>query len=312
MLRQIGEHGLDGLGEVACHVNGVGPHGGRAYSRSGPTAPWARSCERLRGLAGETAHPAAVRLPSTQDSPTRCTLSPMPTSLVTGGAGFLGSHLCDYLLARGHRVICVDNLETGSLKQHRAHPTTTRLRLPDARHHRPLRGRRAGRLRLPHGFARQPDRLRAAAAAHAEGGRLRHAQRARPRQGQARALPAGLHLRGLRRPAGAPAARDLLGQREPDRPPRRVRRGQALRRGADDGLPAPAGRGHLHRADLQHLRPSDAGQRRPRDPRVPEPGAHRPAAHRLRRRLADAQLLLRRRPDPRASCRSPSPTCTSR
>jgi dTDP-glucose 4,6-dehydratase len=40
----------------------------------------------------------------------------MPTSLVTGGAGFLGSHLCDHLLDRGHRVICVDNLETGSLQ----------------------------------------------------------------------------------------------------------------------------------------------------------------------------------------------------
>ncbi|HEY1590167.1 MAG TPA: UDP-glucuronic acid decarboxylase family protein [Solirubrobacteraceae bacterium] len=39
----------------------------------------------------------------------------MTTSLVTGGAGFLGSHLCDELLSRGHRVICVDNLETGTL-----------------------------------------------------------------------------------------------------------------------------------------------------------------------------------------------------
>ena len=40
----------------------------------------------------------------------------MPTSLVTGGAGFLGSHLCDFLLDRGHRVVCVDNLDTGSLE----------------------------------------------------------------------------------------------------------------------------------------------------------------------------------------------------
>jgi dTDP-glucose 4,6-dehydratase len=40
----------------------------------------------------------------------------MSTCLVTGGAGFLGSHLCECLLEKGHRVICVDNLETGSLK----------------------------------------------------------------------------------------------------------------------------------------------------------------------------------------------------
>jgi len=40
----------------------------------------------------------------------------VPTAVVTGGAGFLGSHLCEALVERGERVICVDNLETGSLQ----------------------------------------------------------------------------------------------------------------------------------------------------------------------------------------------------
>ena len=38
----------------------------------------------------------------------------MPTSVVTGGAGFLGSHLCDRLVKEGHTVVCIDNLITGS------------------------------------------------------------------------------------------------------------------------------------------------------------------------------------------------------
>ena len=40
----------------------------------------------------------------------------MPRTLVTGGAGFLGSHLCEYLVNKGHEVVCMDNLITGSKK----------------------------------------------------------------------------------------------------------------------------------------------------------------------------------------------------
>ncbi len=43
------------------------------------------------------------------------TTSTSPVSVVTGGAGFLGSHLSDRLLAEGHRVIAIDNLITGNL-----------------------------------------------------------------------------------------------------------------------------------------------------------------------------------------------------
>jgi dTDP-glucose 4,6-dehydratase len=42
-------------------------------------------------------------------------IAAVPTAVVTGGAGFIGSHLCDHLLAEGYRVICIDNLETSTL-----------------------------------------------------------------------------------------------------------------------------------------------------------------------------------------------------
>lgn len=44
----------------------------------------------------------------------------MKKILITGGAGFIGSHLCEKLLNLGHEVICVDNLYTGA-KQNIAH-----------------------------------------------------------------------------------------------------------------------------------------------------------------------------------------------
>ncbi|HVS01518.1 MAG TPA: UDP-glucuronic acid decarboxylase family protein [Thermoanaerobaculia bacterium] len=55
----------------------------------------------------------------------------MPTAVVTGGAGFLGSHLCDRLLAEGHRVVCVDNFVTSgpeNVEHLRAEPRFRLLR----------------------------------------------------------------------------------------------------------------------------------------------------------------------------------------
>ncbi len=39
-----------------------------------------------------------------------------PRTIVTGGAGFLGSHVCDRLIAKGHEVLCLDNLLTGRIE----------------------------------------------------------------------------------------------------------------------------------------------------------------------------------------------------
>ena len=41
-------------------------------------------------------------------------MSDLTRTVITGGAGFIGSHLCDHFIAKGHEVICIDNLLTGS------------------------------------------------------------------------------------------------------------------------------------------------------------------------------------------------------
>ena len=48
--------------------------------------------------------------------------------VITGGAGFIGSHLCDRMIQRGHRVVCVDNFYTGEMANVRPlmnHPSFT-------------------------------------------------------------------------------------------------------------------------------------------------------------------------------------------
>ena len=141
----------------------------------------------------------------------------------------------------------------------------------------------------------QPDRLSRAADSHAEGRRARHAQGARAGQGEEGAVRDRVDVGGLRRSARAPAEGNLLGQRQPDRPARRLRRGEALRRGDDDGVSPVPRAGREDRPHLQHLRTAHAAPRRPRRSGVHVPGAARRGRDDFRRRHADAQLLLRQR-----------------
>ncbi len=227
----------------------------------------------------------------------------MPTSLVTGGAGFLGSHLCDYLLERGDRVICVDSLDTGSLKniEHLRDPERFRFEMIDITSHYELDEPvdlvfHMASPASPIDYARLPLHT-LKVGAYGTHNTLGLAKKHRAR------FLLGIDLRGLRRPARAPATRELLGQRQPDRPARGLRRGQALRGGPDDGLPAPAGRRHLHRAHLQ-LDPGRRADPLRRWPRAP-PRARRAACRAACRALGGRRRLqerLRRPRDRPPSC----------
>ena len=185
--------------------------------------------------------------------------APRKRVLVTGGAGFLGSHLIDRLLAEGHEVLCVDNLFTGTKRNHRPPASairassscaTTSLSRCSSRSTRsttsPARPRRSTtsttRCRRP----RRRCTARSTCSGWPSGSA---AGSSRPRPARSTAIPT-VH----------PQTEDLLGQRQPDRPALLLRRGQALRRDAVLRLSPPARPADQGRADLQHLWPAHASR----------------------------------------------------
>ena len=235
----------------------------------------------------------------------------MSTCVITGGAGFLGSHLCEHLLGKGHRVICVDNLETGSLQniEHirddafdfRNIDITERVDIPedvDFVYHLASPASPIDYLRLPLHTLKV-------------GSHGTHHMLGLAKWKRARFLIASTsEVYGD--PQVHPQTEDYWGHVNPIGPrgvyDEAKRYAEALtmayhrQQGVDTAIVrifntyGPRMRAHDGRAI----------------PDFPAPGAEGPEPDRVRRRQPDAQLLLRRRPDPRHRRALPSPTCTRR
>ncbi len=236
----------------------------------------------------------------------------MPTSLVTGGAGFLGSNLCDYLLARGHRVICVDNLATGSLGniEHIADGADFEFRMIDITSHYEIDEPidfvyHMASPASPIDYARLPlHTLRVGAYGTHNSLGLAKVKRARF------LLASTSEVYGD--PLVHPQPETYWGNVNPIGPRGVYDEAKRYAEALTMAYLRQQGVNTCIVQDLQHLRRPDEAQRRPRHSRLHGAGAHRQAADGVRRRFSDPQLLLRRRPDPRPRRCSPSRACTTR
>ncbi len=234
----------------------------------------------------------------------------MPTSLVTGGAGFLGSHLCDELLRRGHRVICVDNLETGTLAniEHIRTPEFIHLNLDiiepyfvdepvDFVYHLASPASPIDYLRLP----LHTLKVGSYGTHHTLGLAKQHRARfliasTSEVYGDPKEHPQPETYWGHVNPIGPRGVYD-----EAKRYAEALTMAYHRQQGVDTAIVRI----------FNTLRSKNETPRRPGDPHVPAPGAPGPADHGVRRRLPDPVLLLRVGRDQRHHRRWPSRATTS-
>ena len=218
-----------------------------------------------------------------------------PRVVITGAAGFIGSHLAETLLDLGYAVVGIDNLLTGDIANvaHLVnrdflfikHDVTNYIYIDgpvDVVLHWASPASPIDYLELP-----IPTLKVGALGTHKALG-LAKAKNARF------VLASTSEVYGD--PLEHPQKETYWGNVNPIGPRGRVRRGEAVRRGDDGRLPPLPRRRHEDRPHLQHLRPADARQRRPRGADVHPAGAARRRHHDLRRRQPDAQLHLHQRP----------------
>ena len=168
--------------------------------------------------------------------------------LITGGAGFLGSHLCDLLIGKEHQIVCMDNLITSRMENISHLMGHERFSFVKYNVWRLFAcGWAPGRChalcipRKPAGLSRSPDR-------HAQSRCARHAQSLRSCQGKRLPVSSCQHLGGIRRSIGEPATGILLGKCQPDEPTRGIRRSETLCGSHDDGLSSVPRAGHQDRS----------------------------------------------------------------
>ena len=194
--------------------------------------------------------------------------------LVTGGAGFLGSHLCERLLANGHSVLCVDNYFTGA-KDNIAHllgnPHFEAMR-HDITFPLYVEIDEIFNLACP----ASPYSLSVRPGADHEDQRGRRHQHARPGQTHARKGVPGLHQRGcMATPTISPQPESYRGNVNPLGPRACYDEGKRLCGDAVFRLSPPARHAREGGAHFQHLRAAHASARRPRCLQFHHPGAHR-------------------------------------